>query len=418
MRTMNFNKPNTPQSRARQEADWVSSANTFLQYVNSQEQGAADRSPKMVARNVHHAERGGTNRRGFSLVEMLFAIFILGIGVISIAALFPVGLTQQRRSADAIIGPTIANNAIEVIRSKVKPDFFGYLNTSVADDPYVTIPGDFRWRRPAYYTSDTTSAPYFGQSRQISAGSINLFDDLTLSGDGTETELPFNTNHIHGVGPTVVITQEERYFPQQSHEMIAAGTATLEVPQYMWDCMFRRFQGKVMVAIFVYRATVVGGEPSAFRVRFQNPNDPDRPPMPHYNLLDGSTVADGQWNQNLDGDGNVGETVDDAIIPGTFPGDAFSPAVFDDSWQARGQWILDQNNTMHRVLSGRRNMSDGPVQLQRPVYEVRGGRDAFSQDPLTDDPVFELWYVPSVVVDPVTGIEYRLDPIYATVKEL
>ncbi len=35
------------------------------------------------------------------------------------------GLTQQRRSADDILGPTIANNALELIRSRVSPDDFG-----------------------------------------------------------------------------------------------------------------------------------------------------------------------------------------------------------------------------------------------------------------------------------------------------
>ncbi len=64
--------------------------------------------------------RCNTQRRfGFSLAEMIIAIFILGIGVISVVSLFPMGLTQQRRSTDAILGPTIANNALEVLRSKL-----------------------------------------------------------------------------------------------------------------------------------------------------------------------------------------------------------------------------------------------------------------------------------------------------------
>ena len=36
-----------------------------------------------------------SRRRGFSLIEVLLAVFILGIGVISIAALFPAGIAQQ-----------------------------------------------------------------------------------------------------------------------------------------------------------------------------------------------------------------------------------------------------------------------------------------------------------------------------------
>ena len=36
------------------------------------------------------------------------AIFILGIGIISIAALFPAGIAQQRRSLDDVTGPVVA----------------------------------------------------------------------------------------------------------------------------------------------------------------------------------------------------------------------------------------------------------------------------------------------------------------------
>ena len=64
-------------------------------------------------------------RRGFSLVEMLLAIFILGIGVISIAALFPACIALQRQAADDTIGPIVAKNALATIRSKLGQDDFG-----------------------------------------------------------------------------------------------------------------------------------------------------------------------------------------------------------------------------------------------------------------------------------------------------
>ena len=52
---------------------------------------------------------------GFSLIELLLAIFILGIGIISIAALLPAGIRQQQRAADDLIGPIVANNAMTLI---------------------------------------------------------------------------------------------------------------------------------------------------------------------------------------------------------------------------------------------------------------------------------------------------------------
>ena len=64
---------------------------------------------------------------GFSLVEVLLAIFILGIGIISVVSLFPAGIAQQRQSVDDIIGPTVAQNAIATIRTRVRPEDFGIL---------------------------------------------------------------------------------------------------------------------------------------------------------------------------------------------------------------------------------------------------------------------------------------------------
>ena len=64
-------------------------------------------------------------RRAFSLIELLLAIFILGIGVIGIAALCPAGIAQQRQSVDDVLGPiavdkdrreTVVNRVPEEVR--------------------------------------------------------------------------------------------------------------------------------------------------------------------------------------------------------------------------------------------------------------------------------------------------------------
>ena len=53
-------------------------------------------------------------RRAFSLVELILAIFILGIGMISVAALFPAGIIQQQFAEDDVYGPIVANHALSV----------------------------------------------------------------------------------------------------------------------------------------------------------------------------------------------------------------------------------------------------------------------------------------------------------------
>ena len=102
-----------------------------------------------------------TRRHGFSLVEVLLAIFILGIGVIAVAALFPAGIAQQRRSVDDIMGPIVANNALAILRLKLQPEDFGtFEEFAVAGPisaPMPTIEGDWPWMRPGVATDDDTT---------------------------------------------------------------------------------------------------------------------------------------------------------------------------------------------------------------------------------------------------------------------
>ena len=109
-------------------------------------------------------------KRGFSLIEMLLAIFILGIGIISIATLFPAGIAQQQKSTDDIIGPIVARNAMTLIRSRVDQEDFGgaeafdarwspelcaFTLTDIGNiNPWPTICGDWMWRRPTIIKDD------------------------------------------------------------------------------------------------------------------------------------------------------------------------------------------------------------------------------------------------------------------------
>jgi len=356
------------------------------------------------------------HHRGFSLVEMLFAMFILGIGVISIAALFPVGLTQQLRSTNDILGPTIARNALATIRNKVSPDDFGWIDINgnvydgtapIGTDPLIpTIPGDTTWRRPAFFTDNATV-----NGRVITDGSIDLFIN-----QGTDTELPHNTlKYGPDDPPQIIITQQERYFPAQP---LPSETERIDTPTYVWDCAFRRFQGRMQVAIFVYRVRSTGASDAPYHVPASGGGNGQV--LPYRNILDGSgpVAPDDPWVVDLDGDGNAG-TTEDVFIPGT-ERDTNPPdfTQWESGWQAPGQWLLDQNNNVHRILAGRRNVTDGPVELTRPipgmpplpVYSFGGGG--------VNGDVVALWYLPPVVTDPDTGEEWQLTPVYIAVREL
>jgi len=56
-------------------------------------------------------------RRGFSFVEVLFAVMILGIGFILIAGVFPVAIAQTQSNGDETVGAAVARNAVRYLES-------------------------------------------------------------------------------------------------------------------------------------------------------------------------------------------------------------------------------------------------------------------------------------------------------------
>ena len=357
------------------------------------------------------ASRRQGARVAFSLIEVLLAVFILGVGVIAIAALFPAGIAQQRQSVDDTIGPIVANNALAVLRSKLRIDDFGF-------GFGYTVEGDFAWSRPAFFTQPAT----VGGSVFVSAGSISIFNTVGMSGAGAIT--PSEILYIDPAAPPdppIIITQSEHYYPMRSQ---LSTDPFPPRPQYVWDCMFRRFQGKVLVAIFVYRVTIPGGGSAPYTVP-PNYSNSTIPPLPI--AIDLTAPGFLPWNGSpwdvLGAD--INNPADDALIVGTYPDQTYNPSDAGQSWQAPGQWMLDQNNNVHRVLSGRRNESDGPVELVRPVssmpplpvYYLPGA------NPSVEDVVTNIWYIPVEVeldtnTDGEPDLPATLTPVYVTVRAL
>src|SRR5439155_14838271 len=86
-------------------------------------------------------------RRGYSFPEVLFAVVVLGIGFIMIAAIFPVAISQSKATADETTAAALARSAVTEL-SRVADD-----NRSPAPQPIM--PG----------TSTAVNAPFTGEVR-------------------------------------------------------------------------------------------------------------------------------------------------------------------------------------------------------------------------------------------------------------
>ena len=51
-------------------------------------------------------------RRGFSFPEVLFAVAVLGIGFIMVAAIFPVAIMQTQAAMEETVGTAVARNGV------------------------------------------------------------------------------------------------------------------------------------------------------------------------------------------------------------------------------------------------------------------------------------------------------------------
>ncbi len=335
-------------------------------------------------------------RRGLTLIEVLLAVFILGIGVISVASIFPAGIAQQRRSSDDVVGTTIADNALSLLRTRLDSTSFGPPSL-LGNQPIPTIPGglpdDFGWARPGFVWQASATI----DGIDVPRGSIVIFNPTPSPiGGVTPSEVPWNSN-VHGDSPPpIVITQGERHSPMGATYALDAPPASV---QHAWDVMFRRFQGRIQVAIFVYRVGRPGAEPGAYAVQ-PNPSNPATvPPLPiRVNLAANPNFTN--WPAGVD------------EVPNTAVGAVFDLGDDRFAWQLPGQWILDQNSTIHRVLGGRRRANEGPVRLAQrtpnlgyaQVYTNNVGAPTFVED---------IWYIP--IKD---GAGNSLTPIFLTVRDL
>ncbi|MDP7030264.1 MAG: prepilin-type N-terminal cleavage/methylation domain-containing protein [Phycisphaerales bacterium] len=364
-----------------------------------------------------------TTRRAFSLIELLMAIFILGIGLISIASLFPAGISLQQRAEDEINGPIVASRALDVLRGRLSAEDFGswrdFFNAQLdyaewlsgeasADqlelDMTATLVGEldespaawldqqtWPWMRPAMITSVTDS----DLEGTIKPGTVDVFNSLEQAGraesigehtleDGHPWKrllafnvddparqaigLPFHPRHIvtedHNglrLDPPYLSPPEVLITPEERTWPPADGTG--RKPLYFWDFMVRRHGTAVQVAVFVYRVKRESiSQPSWVSAPVEDHDNPGTPfiPVPWVVDLNDPDTSFAPWWAGLQ-----------EGLPGTEPDQIDDINDPHNGWVWPGQWLVDQMGGVHRIAAGRTSsdIQDGfsPVSLTSPV---------------------------------------------------
>src|SRR5688500_14433850 len=136
---------------------------------------------------THNGTKARRFRAGYSFTEVMFAVVVLGIGFIMIAAMFPVALSQSKSTADETVAATIARGAV------------GYLE-SVADD--TPAPG-------AVPVRPSTMPPTDGAAPATPAP-VAPFIAVQDPGDATKLT-PLHTGSWDAVRGSLILPTDQRF---------------------------------------------------------------------------------------------------------------------------------------------------------------------------------------------------------------
>lgn len=179
------------------------------------------------------------NRAGFSLVEVLIAVLVLGIGMLGLGAVFPAIIAEQRDSFAVIEGENAAGSAEAIITNPEMVDF-SFVDESFnkfSDDP--TYPYEHMWAVPDF----SSSAYDLGDSHVPGFNYVTGLWTYDINGD------LFNGASGNPASGDVYVSQipvASRLFPQPYSG---------KDPKYVWDLALRREPSgdRLQAAIFVRR---------------------------------------------------------------------------------------------------------------------------------------------------------------------
>lgn len=173
-----------------------------------------------TARNLHFHGRDTRQTRAFSLIEMMIAIVILGLGLVMTATMFPVAWTRARTLTEYTTQRVISDSAATLITESLRPSGTAFIN-------FVDGSGN-------------PTGKYF-----LSGGSLagDMFYDPVLHADGDiNLRLPCAPPNQCYTHLSVVIPSDTRVHALHMQNLLADGTTVGEAP-YQIEQMIKLCQG-------------------------------------------------------------------------------------------------------------------------------------------------------------------------------